>query len=54
MNDITNTISNENKRAVLMGDINVDLLKFDEHNKTNEFLNSMATNGMFPLVTKPT
>ena len=51
---ITSKISTENKHAYIMGDFNIDLLKFRTHEKTNDFINSMITKGYLPLITKPT
>ena len=37
-----------------MGDMNVDLLKFESHNKTNDYLDNIFTRGCVPMITKPT
>ena len=37
-----------------MGDFNIDLLKLEEHHRTAGFIDDMLSNGMFPLITKPT
>lgn len=37
-----------------MGDFNIDLLKFNSHNKTHTFLENMISTGLLPLITKPT
>ena len=36
--DINNIICKENKEVILLGDFNMDLLKFDSHHKTNLLL----------------
>ena len=54
LNDINEIISKEKKTSYLMGDFNIDLLKFTAHQKTNAFLNSMLIHGHIPLITKPT
>jgi len=51
LNDI---IASENKCLLLLGDFNIDLLKFETHSKTNNFINVMFSQGMLPLITKPT
>ena len=33
---------------------NVDLLNYNEHNQTNEFLDSLASNSFIPLILQPT
>ena len=37
-----------------MGDFNLDLLKFNIHNPTEEFIDAMFSNGLLPKITKPT
>ena len=36
-----------------MGDFNIDLLKFQTHDKTNDFIKCMITTGYLPVITKP-
>ena len=38
----------------LIGDFNVNLLNYNEHNQTNEFLDSLASNSFIPLILQPT
>ena len=38
----------------LLGDFNVNLLNYNEHNQTNEFLDSHASNSFIPLILQPT
>ena len=52
--DITAKINNENKESYNMGDFNIDLLKFQSHEKTKYFIESMLTTGYLPVITKPT
>ncbi len=40
--------------SYLVGDINIDLLKFSNNAKTNEYLENTFTHGFIPLITKPT
>jgi len=49
-----NIINNEHKYGVIMGDMNVDLLKFWSHPKTDEHLKSIFSHGFLPVITKPT
>ena len=37
-----------------MGDLNINLLKYNSHNPTNEFINSTLSHGFVPMITKPT
>lgn len=54
MQETTDKISSENKLCYLMGDLNIDLLKYNEHNQTKEYLDSMISSGFLPHITKPT
>ena len=38
----------------LVGDFNINLLNADTHCKTDDFLNVLFSNNMYPLITKPT
>ena len=52
--EIHDKISNENKTAYLMGDYNINLLNFDSHQRTNDFIDSVIAQGYIPHITKPT
>lgn len=55
MEDIMDTIHNENnKQCMIMGDCNVDLLRFESHAKTNDFLEGIFSHGFIPVISKPT
>ena len=43
-----------NKRYILCGDFNIDLLKNDCHLDTSAFLELLYSHGMFPVINKPT
>ena len=43
LNTLLDKISKENKSVFLLGDFNVDLLKYDKHAPTNEFLDSLSS-----------
>ena len=42
------------KDCFIVGDINIDLLKYDSHQDTGEFLNTMLKYGFMPTVLLPT
>ena len=44
----------KNKKIIVSGDINIDLLKSDSHQKTKQFLNEVLSFGLLPLITTPT
>ena len=59
LNQLLEDISKEQKSIFLLGDFNVNLLNYNEHNQTNEFLDSLASNSfillpLFPLILQPT
>ena len=37
-----------------MGDFNLDLLHYDDHAPTQEFMDSLFSHMFFPLITRPT
>ena len=44
---LENNISMDNK-TFLLGDFNIDLLKYESHTPTNEFLDSLTSNVILP------
>ena len=52
--DILNVINKENKLFSMLGDLNIDFLKCDEHRLTPLFIDILYSNNVFPLITKPT
>ena len=51
---ILNMIQATNKITFLLGDYNLDLLKYQSHGATNEFLSSMISHSFFPIIRNPT
>ena len=54
LNKLLENISKEQISVFLLGDFNVNLLNYNEHNQTNEFLDSLASNSFIPLILQPT
>ena len=54
LNKLLENISKEQKSIFLLGDFNVNLLNYNEHNQTNEFLDSLASNSFIPLILQST
>ena len=54
LNKLLENISKEQKSMFLLGDFHVNLLNYNEHNQTNEFLDSLASNSFIPLILQPT
>ena len=53
LNTLLDKISKENKSVFLLGDFNVDLLKYDKHAPTNEFWDSLSSNMFLAHITQP-
>ena len=49
LNKLLENISKKQKSAFLLGDVNVNLLNCNEHNQTNELLDSLVSNAFIPL-----
>ena len=41
INELMESLAKENKEIYIMGDMNIDLLKYNEHAKTDEYLNNI-------------
>ena len=54
LNKLLENISKEQKSIFLLADFNVNLLNYYEHNETNVFLDSLASNSFMPLILQPT
>ena len=53
LSNLLETLSLENKKIVLLGDFNVDLLKYDSNHDIFDFLDTMRSN-LLPHITSPT
>ena len=49
LNKILENISKEQKSIFLLGEFNVNLLNYNEHNQANEFLDSLTSNSFISL-----
>ena len=54
LSDVLELINRENKKCFLMGDFNIDLLKYNINDNANNFINQMYASSFYPLITKPT
>ena len=52
--NILKTVKTEQKLCYIMGDFNVNLLNYEKHNKTADFVNMMFSHSMLPIINKPT
>ena len=49
-----NLLSEKNKEIVLLGDFNINLLKYEKDHNTADFLDQMYSNFLVPHITSPT
>ena len=49
-----NILNNENKVVYLMGDFNINLLNYNTHRSTKEFIETLFSYSYLPLINKPT
>ena len=54
LNELLHKLSSENKSVILFGDFNVDLMKYNNHHSTNEFLDSLSSHLFLHHFTQPT
>ena len=52
--EVIDKISNESKLCSLLGDFNLNLLNFESHNTTGDFVNTLASYYFQPHIIKPT
>ena len=52
--DTLNIVNKEKKLIYLLGDLNLDFLKIEEHGPTSSFIDILYSYNVFPLITKPT
>ena len=54
MQEIVTKIERENKLVFIMGNFNINLLNYENHTPTSDFLNTFFTNHLQPLILQPT
>ena len=54
LNILLQKISKEKKNVFLLGDFNVDFLKYDKHDGPNEFIDSLSSYMYLPYIFHPT
>jgi hypothetical protein len=54
LNSAIDKIHRQNKQCIVMGDFNLDLLKFESHAGTDEFMNNLGTHFFQPHILQPT
>ena len=53
MNNIVNVVRRENKTCYFLGDYNINILKYESHAQISQFVDVMSSNGVLPLITRP-
>ena len=53
LNELLDKLSKENKTIFLLGDFNINLLNYDIHPPTNEFLDSLSSRYFLPHILQP-
>ena len=51
---ISKFISKEQKLVFLLGDFNINILIYNDHQPTNDFLDSLVSNSLIPYIVHPT
>ena len=46
-------MSKKQKSILLLGDFDVNLLNYNEHNQINEFLDFLTSNSFIPVILQP-
>ena len=54
VNELLHKLSSESKSFILLGDFRVDLMKYDNHQLTNELFDSLSSHLLLPHITQPT
>ena len=54
INNIEKLFTNKQRNIYLCGDFNINLFNYNSNNQVNNFLDSIYSLGLFPLITKPT
>ena len=54
MSSTADRINQENKTCIIIGDFNIDLLKFELHSATDGFLSTLGSNFFQPYIPQPT
>ena len=53
LNDLLQKLLYENKKTFLMGDFNIDLVKYDMHGDSSNFLDAMYASFLLPYSSAP-
>jgi len=54
MENLLNRLKNSNKEVLILGDMNIDILKAEQNNDTARYLDTFVANSFIPKITVPT
>ena len=54
LDNLLQKLGKENKHIFLMGDLNLNLLNYESHSDTNDFINTMVSHYLLPYILHPT
>ena len=54
INNLLDKLSKENKTFLHLGDFSIDVLNYDQHSLTNEFLDPLSSHMSLPHIIQPT
>ena len=54
LQNIIKSLSNRKQHVYIIGNVNVNFLKYNEHANNEDYLNMLYSNNFLPLITKPT
>ena len=53
LSQIFEIVSKERKQVFLLGDFDINLLNYNDHQSTNDFLDSLVSNSFIPYILYP-
>ena len=53
LNPLLDKLSKENKQLFLLDNFNINLLNYNDHQPTNEILDSLASSSFIPYILQP-
>ena len=54
LEEIIKGINDRKQTVYILGDFNIDLLKYEDHKPTEDYVNMLFSYSLFPIITKPT
>ena len=51
---IIKSLNSRKQHVYIIGDVNINFLRYNEHTNTEDYLNMLYSNNFLPLITKPT